>query len=118
MADKVVLSGPLKVDLAVYRGDSGQFKITVSDYLGAPADVSTATWVGEIRDKTDDTIVVTTFDITPTPGDTASVDVKLTPVKSALLNSACVYDIQMTLSGNVTTLVNGAITVTADVSRP
>jgi hypothetical protein len=118
MADKVTLSGPMKVDLAVYRGDSGQFKITVSDYTGVPADLTGATWIGEIRDKADDTVVLTTFDITPTAGDTASIDVKLPPAKSELLNSNCIYDIEMTLNAAVTTLVNGGITVTNDVSRP
>lgn len=118
MADKVTLSGPMKVDLAVYRGDSGQFKITVANTVGLPADLTGATWIGEIRDKTDDAIVVTTFDITPTAGDTASIDVTLPPAKSELLTSTCVYDIEMTLSGTVTTLISGGITVTNDVSRP
>jgi hypothetical protein len=113
----IVLSAPLKVDLSVYRGDSGGFRISVKDNLNAPVNVSTATWDGDIRLTAVAPTVLTSFTIVPVSGDTSSVDVELSPASSALLSANCVYDIEMTLNGKVTTLIYGAIAVTQDVSR-
>lgn len=113
----LVLSEPTVVDLKVYRGDTGGFRITVSDSDSLPVDVSTATWDADIRLKATDVDVITSFDVVPVSGDVSSVDVKLSSVKSYMLDSNCVYDVEMTLAGNVYTLVGGKITVTQDVSR-
>ena len=114
----LVLSQPMKVDLSIYKGDSGQFRITVSDNFGSPVDLTGATWDGDIRLKAADTTVITNFDITPVAGDPSSIDVKLPATKSELLISACVYDIEMRRGEEVTTLIYGTIAVTQDVSRP
>jgi hypothetical protein len=115
----LVLSEPLVVDLKVYRGDTGGFRITVTDseVPPGPVDVSTATWDADIRLKATDATVITSFDVVPVTGDVSSVDVKLPSDKSYMLDGNCVYDVQMTLDGNVYTLVGGKITVTQDVSR-
>lgn len=114
----IVLSQPMKVDLSVYKGDSGQFRITVSDNFGSPVDLTGATWDGDIRVKAIDTTLITSFDITPTPGDISSIDVSLPASKSELLIGSCVYDIEMREGEVVTTLIYGTISVTQDVSRP
>ena len=117
----IALSGPMKVNLSVYRGDSGRFRLAIGDSLGAPIDVSTATWDADIRLKADDVDTITEFDVVlvdvVAAPDKNTIDVILTPAKSEMLPSACVYDLEMTLGGEVTTLIYGAITVTYDVSR-
>lgn len=113
----IALSGPVKVDLSVYRGDSGAFRITVKDPDNQPVDVSAATWDADIRLNANAETVLTNFDIVPVTGDTSSVDVILSAADSALLSGPCVYDVEMTLAGKVTTLIAGAISVTQDVSR-
>jgi hypothetical protein len=116
-SSNLMLSGPMKVDLSIYRGDTGSFRITVTDSVGAPVDMTGATWDGDIRTKVGDP-VITNFDIVPVAGDSSSIDVSLTSVKSEMLSGTCVYDIEMRLGTVVSTLIQGTITVTPDVSRP
>lgn len=114
----VVLSAPTKVDLAAYRGDTGQFRITVSDTDGNPVDLSGATWDADIRVKATDPTPVTSFTVTPVAGDTSSIDVILSASESDLLTpGTLVYDVEMRKVGAVTTLIYGNIVVTQDVSR-
>lgn len=113
----IVLSDPLIVDLEIYRGDSGGFRISVKDPYGAPIDISDATWDSDIKLNENESIPMTTFDIVPVVGDTSSVDAVISPEKSSLLTSSCVYDVQMTLDTKVRTLIRGSISVTQDVSR-
>ena len=114
----VILSAPMMVNLAVYRGDSGQFRITVTDSVGAPVDISGASWDGDIRVKAADPILIASFDIAVVVGDTSSIDVFLTAEQSKLLiPNTVVYDIEMTEGEYVSTLIYGTINVTQDVSR-
>ena len=115
----VVLSSPVKVDLAIYKGDTGSFKITVTDEDGAPVNISGHTFDGDIRLTPESVSPVTTFTITPVGGDTSSIDVLLTATNSNLLtdDAPYYYDIEMKLGAVVTTLVGGLIYVTQDVSR-
>lgn len=114
---EVVLSEPVEVNLVVYRGDSGNFRITVSDGT-APVDVSDVIWNGEIRRKVSDAAVLTNFDFVPAVDDVSAVDVFLPADKSELLNSNCVYDIQFIRGDKVLTILAGSIQVTKDVTRP
>jgi hypothetical protein len=115
----IILSAPMQVNLAVYRGDSGQFRITVADPGGNPVDMSGATWDGDVRIKATDPDPLVTFDITLVAGDPSSVDVVLTAENSELLTpNNLVYDIEMREGETVSTLIYGTITVTQDVSRP
>lgn len=118
----VVLSSPKQVNLAVYRGDTGQFRITVTDSVGAPINISGYSWDGDIRAKATDPTVITNFVIVPVVGDTSSIDVKLSAAASALLVGTMVYDIEMRtgVAPNevVQTLIYGNIIATQDVSRP
>lgn len=116
MATNVTLSAPLAVDLVVYQGDSGSFRVTITDDLGAPFDVSAATWLAQVRPILSDP-PTTTLDVTPVVGDPSSVDVALSSTKSALITGNSVWDLQMTLAGEVTTLMGGAVRLTKDVSR-
>jgi hypothetical protein len=114
----IALSAPTLIDLEVYRGDSGAFKVTVTDAVGVAVNVTGATWDADIREVADDASPVAQLTCTPVSGDPSSVTVKLTPVESAkLVKDTYVYDVQMTLNTEVQTLVAGSIRVTKDVSR-
>lgn len=115
---KITLSGPLKIDLSVYRGDTGRFRITVRDPLGNPIDISGGTFDADIRLKATDVDTIASFTIAAVAGDLSSLDVVLDEANSDLLVNNCVYDVEMRIDDDVTTLVYGSITVTQDVSRP
>jgi hypothetical protein len=118
-ASEVELSGPLELDLSIYRGDTGRFRITVTNEDSSPADLSGATWDADIRTTANSPTVVTNFDVVPVVGDDSSVDVILNEVNADLLTAGTLsYDVEMRLDGEVITLVAGKITVTQDVSRP
>jgi hypothetical protein len=116
------LSKPLRVNLGVYRGDSGNFRIRAYSLdtvtlIETPIDISAAVWDADIRTSADDPSVVTNFDIEPVVDDISMIDVILTAEHSALLVPSCVYDIQMILNGKTITLAAGNIKLTNDVSR-
>jgi hypothetical protein len=119
MAASVELSGPLELDLSIYRGDTGRFRITVTNEDLSPADISGATWDADIRTTANSPTVITNFDVVPVIGDDSSVDVILDETNADLLTAGTLtYDVEMRLGGEVITLVAGTITVTQDVSRP
>ena len=113
----MVLSKPSPVDLVMYRGDSGRFRVSVTTPDGVPMDVSSATWLCEVTKSLSDTTVMATFDVTPVGGDTSSIDVILTPAEAANLVQSGVWDLQMTAGGEVQTIMAGKAIVTQDVSR-
>lgn len=113
----VVLSSPTTTDLVVYRGDSGSLRIAVTDAEGEPLDVTQAVWDCDVRAKADDEKPLTSLTVELDPDDTSAVIVRLSSAQSALLTTTCVWDLQMTLGGEVVTLVTGAIKLTKDVSR-
>jgi hypothetical protein len=117
VASTVELSGPLEVDLEIYRGDTGRFRITVTQEDLSPVDLTGATWDADIRATASSPTIVTSFDVVPV--DESSVDVILDETNAELLTSGnFFYDVEMRLGGEVITLVAGKITVTQDVSRP
>ena len=126
----ITLSEPAQLDLTAYRGDTGRFRVTVTQD-GAPFDVSGATWDGGVR-AIEDGPLVATMTVTPVVGQTNSVDVVLPPdvstptaAEDEPLTSepfVGVWDLQMSLGVDpdveVTTILRGKITMTRDVSRP
>jgi hypothetical protein len=116
MTTTLVLSKPIAADLIVYRGDSGSFRVTVTDADGAPVDVTAAVWRCEIRAKVDDAVIVE-LPVVATDGDPSSVDVTVSAEDSALLSANAVWDLEMTEAARVTTLLAGKVVVTRDVSH-
>lgn len=114
---QVALSQPMEVDLIVYRGDTGQMRVTVTTTDGSPVDISAATWDCDIRVSADDPTTVANLTVTPVSGTPESVDVFLPANESADLDDTYVWDLQMTLAGEVKTLLAGTVTVVKDVSR-
>ena len=116
LAAPICLTQPAELNLCVYRGDTGHLRIQVT-VGGAPADVSAATFDADIRATEDDTEVLATITATPVAGQPSMVDLLLTATESAKLDQNAVWDLEMTLGGEVTTLVAGTVLVTKDVSR-
>ena len=114
-ATSVIISDPLPVDLFIYRGDSGRFRVAVTDPAGVPMDVSAATWDCDVRTTHDAVDVIVTFDVNPV--DATTVEVVVDALTSALLIDQSVWDLEMTLAGEVTTLMAGTVHVHKDVSR-
>ena len=110
----IKFSQPQALDLNIYRGDSGRFRVSVVDEAGAPYDISAAAWDCDIRPDADGALVTS---LTVTPVDSSTIDVSLDAAQSAALEGDGVWDLEMTLNGEVTTLLAGRVTVTKDVSR-
>jgi hypothetical protein len=114
----VCFTKPGVVDLCVYRGDSGRVRVRVTDALGLPVDISEATWDCDFRSTEDDPVVLCSPTVEPVAGETNAVDIVLTAVDSATLDDDCRWDLEMTMNGEVTTILAGRVLVTKDVSRP
>lgn len=114
-ATDIVISDPLPVDLYVYRGDSGRFRVSITDPDGGPLDVSAATWDCDVRSAYDAEPAIVTLDVNPI--DASTVEVVLDALSSALLVDQSVWDLEMTLNGEVQTLLAGVVHVHKDVSR-
>jgi hypothetical protein len=133
----VAFSDPAELDIVGYRGDSGKFRVTVTQG-GSPLDVSQATWDADIRLQPD-APVLATMTVTPVAGTTNAVDVFLPADQSALITDTAtvgtptsepgpvtteveaVWDLEMTQAGTeglTTTLLRGRVIMTKDVSRP
>ena len=115
-ATDIVISDPLPVDLYVYRGDSGRFRVSVTDADGGPLDISAATWDCDIRTAYDASPEIVTLEVTTI--DASTVEVVLDALSSSLLVDQSVWDLEMTLNGEVQTLLAGTVHVHKDVSRP
>ena len=82
---------------------------------GDPLDISAATWDCDIRSTHDAQTVIVTLEVNEI--DPSTVEVVLDALKSALLVDQSVWDLQMTLNGEVQTLIAGVVHVHKDVSR-
>ena len=117
------LGNPAQLDITAYRGDTGTFRVLVTRD-GAPLDVSTATWDCDVR-GTPDGALLATMTVAPVAGTTNGVDVTLPPDQSSLVTgpagpgaiTEAVWDLEMTLGTEVTTVLRGQLVVTPDVSR-
>src|SRR3954466_16362091 len=112
----MTLSDPTEVDILAYRGDSGRFRISVTDNETPPnpIDIRSMSWDADIRLKKNDTTVIASFTIIPVVGQMNSIDVVLTKENAALLPKKSYYDIEMSDGTSVTTLVYGQINATED----
>jgi hypothetical protein len=116
--EPICFTRPGSVDLCVYRGDSGRVRVRVTNAAGTPIDVSAATWDCDFRATHDAATVLCSPTVEPVVGTPNAVDIVLSATDSAALNDDCVWDLQMTLNAQVTTVLAGKVLVTKDVSRP
>ena len=109
-----------RVDLVLYRGDSGGFTVSVTNPQGIPVAVETNEWLCQVRESVDSPNVLCEFTVIPVIGDVSSVQVIIDAADSAAITGcSAVWDLQMTSSGvYTTTLLAGKVKVQGDVSRP
>ena len=106
---------PGKYALAIYRGDSyhWQFKLWADAAKTQPVDLTGVTPKAEIRDKSGGAILGTLTCVVTMPN---IIDASLSAVVSGTLKCG-VWDLQLTYTGGaVSTVLAGAVTVTADVT--
>lgn len=110
---------PLSQDLALYAGDDFYLDLTVTNPDSTNADLTGATPKSEIRVTAADTTAIATFIATVDAVNKNVIHLHLSHTSSAGLPAAAVWDCQITdAGGNITTLVAGKVTVTAEVTRP
>jgi hypothetical protein len=119
-AGQIDLGTPVRADLLIYRGDSASLLVSIVDDDGNPVDVTSATWRSQIRNKSDDLVVLCDLEVAPAQSGLAhEIEVFFTAENTAkLISTTCVWDLEMTLAEWVTTLMAGQVKVTKDVSRP
>lgn len=106
------------------RGDDHKIRFTVRNSSGVVYDVSANTFKFTVKEKIDDIIADAMFqkqdpavngiDLTGAAG--GIVDVNLVPADTATLAGRYYYDLEMTESGKVYTLLQGVFEVKKDVS--
>jgi hypothetical protein len=106
---------PGKYTLTIYRGDSyrWQFKLWSDAAKTQPVDLTGVTAKAELRDKSGGAVLGALACVITQPN---IIDASLAADDSALLKSG-VWDLQLTYAGgDVSTVLAGPMTVTADVT--
>ena len=100
----------------VYRGDTFAFRMTL-EASTFPYDVTSHSFAGEIKER-GKSAVVATFSFTIEDANDGIVLVTLPATQSINLIAGrkYVYDIEMTNSGVISTILQGPILVTGDVT--
>jgi hypothetical protein len=110
MSQQLVVSMPERLNLEIFRGNSGALQVQVQDSTGAPADVSTATFTCDVHAGAYDATKLAAFLVSPTAGDPSSVDVSITPDQTGLLDGYRPwYELTMNMGGGVVTLLSGRV---------
>lgn len=113
-ADRQVIEAlPLAVDLFLYAGDDFTLRLDVSDPEGEPLDMTGGEAESHIR-ADPDAELAGEFAATI---DGSALLLHLTGETSAALPASAVWDVEIRLGGQTTTLAGGAITMTAQVTR-
>ena len=99
----------------VYKGDTFAFSLTLGTG-GNPYPINDHTFIAQIKEKNKKT-VTSEFDYVITDANDGIVTFILSAEEAAKLNGLKIYeyDIQMTHSGVVSTILKGPITVVSDV---
>lgn len=121
-ATPVTISAPLQVDISLYRGDTGRFRVAVIDSSsGLPIDITAATWLCQVRAAADNVTIITEFIVQEVVGSVHEVDVIVDADSSAAINNNAVWDLEMMMgslpTAEIVTLMSGRIILTKDVSR-
>lgn len=107
---------PGSYSLQVYRGDSYRWQFTLYDDVAqsTPSDLTDVFVASQIRDKPGGTLICSLACEVTAPN---IVLVYLAPADSEKLPSSAVWDLQLRYpSGDVSTVLAGAVNVTADVT--
>ena len=109
-------------DIEINRGDTYTALITVTDHLGAVVDITGAEFFFTVKetnvdsDNDDDAVIAVDWTSHTTPE--SGITTLLVPAEDTKVPSRdYVYDVQMVLDGEVTTLKYGVATVKREVTN-
>jgi hypothetical protein len=108
---------PLQYNLNCYRGDTHRWRFTLWEDAGKtdPADLTGVYVTAQVRVTANSASIVTTLATTVTGN---IIDVELASGSSQLLPASAAWDLQLVYpSGDVRTIVAGAVSARADVTR-
>ncbi len=103
-------------DLLFTRGDDYSHVISFEDANGNPSNLTGAVFAAQLRTYAD-AIDDVPFTVDNTEVAIGVVTLSLTAIQTAALARINDWDLQMTLSGAVTTVLAGTVTVPPDVTR-
>lgn len=108
---------PAEVNVIITRGDTTTLVITITDSLG-PVNITGRTYTSQVRGNTEDPTAEVTFTCTLTTPASGILTCVLTATQTATLEPGNhVWDLQENASGTISTVLAGAFTVLADVTR-
>jgi hypothetical protein len=100
----------------VYRGDTFAFRMTL-EASDLAYDVTSHSFAGEIKERGKSTVVASfEFDIEDADSGIVLVTLPATQSTNLIAGRKYVYDIEMTNSGVISTILQGPILVTGDVT--
>ena len=110
---------PAQTDVTITRGDTTTLAITITTDGTTALDITGRTYTAQVRGNTEDVSAEVSFtctlSATPTDGKLTCV---LTATQTATLEPGNhVWDLQENASGIISTILSGAFTVLADVTR-
>lgn len=112
------MATPAAQNLTIVRGDTETLVITVTSDGTTPIDIAGRTYRAQIRREKDSGTVAAAFVCSVTNAAAGQVTCVLSAADSALLPVGTNYwDFEETNSSIVTTIIAGAVTVLADVTR-
>jgi hypothetical protein len=112
-SEQTIVALPAKVNLDLYAGDDFYLDLTVTNPDGSDADLSAAVPTAQIRTTDVDANVAATFEVTVNGN---VISLHLVNTDTAQLPPQAVWDCQIA-TPDVTTLVAGTVTTTADVTH-
>lgn len=112
------MATPAAQNLTIVRGDTETLVITVTSDGTTPINVAGRTYRAQIRREKDSGTVSAAFNCSVTNAAAGQVTCILSANDSALLTAGTSYwDFEENNGGIVTTIIAGAVTVLADVTR-
>ncbi len=111
---------PTSVDISIARGDSPAIPVQVADDTGTPIDITGGAFVLTV-DTAPDPVDATNnvFSVNGTITDAANGRVQFQPTTTDTDQTPNVYfyDVQMTLSGSVRTILKGQFSISQDITK-
>ena len=109
---------PAQTDVTITRGDTTTLVITITTNGTTPIDITGRTYTAQVRNNTEDVSAEVAFTCTLTTPASGILTCVLTATQTATLEPGNhVWDLQENASGIISTILSGAFTVLADVTR-
>jgi len=109
---------PGEASIVITRGDTTTLVITITSNGTTPIDITGRTYTSQVRQNADDPTAEATFACTLTTPASGVLTCVLSATQTATLEPGNhVWDLQENASGTISTVLAGAFTVLADVTR-